>query len=286
MRFQSFKEIVNTTYRNNELAARNNERVRRMFSEIMCVMCLSQTKHAFETVKVNKEDFELFTMNDKLRAPHVEYIRDVFISGDPKEIFIPLNELAYSLSSEGKNSMLACYWVEWIIEFENLCKKKKEKCEGVYRSFPKVAEKHQKDVVWIVWDVIRNQALALCPTTKKIIQALLDLFCIGFTPGIKKRRRYITYYAISLCCERCSMDIEITSNKTLVEHVVNKCHVIYKDLKKNEEAPNTDYLFGGKDAKMSNSEKTMERLEQLEKLDSWRAGTTQEQDPEKKNVVI
>ena len=58
MRFQSFKEIVNTGYRNNELSVRNNDRIRKMFAEIMCVMCTSQQKHAFETVKVNKDDFE------------------------------------------------------------------------------------------------------------------------------------------------------------------------------------------------------------------------------------
>jgi len=74
MRFQSFKEIVNVGYKNNELSVRNNDRIRKMFAEIMCVMCTSQKKHAFETVKVNKDDFELFNMNDKLKAPNVEYI--------------------------------------------------------------------------------------------------------------------------------------------------------------------------------------------------------------------
>ena len=269
MRFQSFKEIVNTGYGNNELAVRNNDRIRKMFAEIMCVLCISQKKHAFETIKVNKEDFEVFSMNDKLKAPTVEFIQNSFISGDPKEIFIPLNELAYSISLVGENSMMACYWVEWIIEFENLCKKKKEKCEGRYRTFPNVVDKHQKDVVWIVWEIIRKRADELCPTTQKIIQALLDLFCIGFTPSIKKKRRYIIYYAISLCCDKCSMNVKISSNKPLIEHVVNKCNIIYKELKKNEESPKTDYLFMQEKGEKTNSEKTMERLEQLEKLESW-----------------
>ena len=281
MRFQSFKEIVNMGYRSNELSVRNNDRIRKMFAEIMCVMCTSQKKHAFETVKVNKDDFEIFNMNDKLKAPTVEYIQDLFISGDPKEIFIPLNELAYSIHPKGKNSMMACYWVEWIIEFENICKKKKEKCEGRFRTFPKVDSKHQKDVIWIVWEIIKNRSDTLCPTTQKIIQALLDLFCIGFTPSIKKKRRYIMYYAISLCCDQCSMSIEICSNKTLIEHVVNKCHIIYKDLKKNEEAPKTDYLSMPNKEKKTNSEKTMERLEQLEKLESWNSVITETTPPKK-----
>ena len=127
MRFQLFKEIMNRGYKNNELSVRNNDRIRKMFAEIMCVMCTSQKKHAFETVNVNKDDFEIFTLNDKLKAPTVEYIKDIFISGDPKEIFIPLNELAYSLTPKEQNSMMACYWIEWIIEFENICKKKKRK---------------------------------------------------------------------------------------------------------------------------------------------------------------
>ena len=56
----------------------------------------------------------------------VNYIDNVFKDDDPKELLIPLNELIYNL--ENNNIIDTCYWFEWILEFENICKKKKKKC--------------------------------------------------------------------------------------------------------------------------------------------------------------
>jgi len=268
MRFASFKEIMTTGYGGNDLGARNNERVRRLFAEIACILCLSQKSHAFETVKVGKSDFDVIHMNDKLKAPSVEYIQQEFLSGDPKEVFIPLNEFAYCIS-DARNSVMGCYWVEWILEFESLCKKQKERCEGRFRTFPSVHEKYQKDVIWIVWEVILRRSGALGAEIQKIVESLLDLYCISYTPGVKRKRRYIVYHAVSACCDTIPSGTALVSNKSLVQQVVENCHMVYKDLKKNEEAPSTDYLFNHNTGEKSNSEKTMDRLERLEKLESW-----------------
>ena len=68
MRFQAFKDIVQNGYLDNEIRMRNNEKIRKMFAEIICVLCNSTKKHSFETIKIKMDDFDMTTMTDRLKA--------------------------------------------------------------------------------------------------------------------------------------------------------------------------------------------------------------------------
>ena len=264
LRINNFKEIVANGYRDQELRLRNNEKMRKLFCEIMCVLCEARKKHCYNEVKVKKEDFDLTQMTERFKAPTVKYADELFLKEDPKELFIAANELAYNLSEEGKNSVSACYWLEWIIEFETICKQKKEKCKCERREFAKVDSKYQMDIIWLVWDIFLVESLKRSILVQRIINSVLNIFCLKYTPGCHKKRRLLMYFVIEVFTEPYSLEEDIVKDKnkiTVITHNINK---IYKQIKKNEHSPGTDYLY--KNIKETNLEKTIAKLETMNSL--------------------
>lgn len=264
LRFSGFKEIVRNGYLENELSMRNNIKIRNLFCEINCIICFSQKKHTYDIIKISKTDFNITELNYKLHAKKLDYALDSYMQNDPKELFIACNELAYNVSIDCNNSTNACYWIEWILEYEILCKKKKEKCLCERRQNIPVDSKLQMDIVWIIWDILINASNHKSSLIKKIINSLLLLFCIKFKPGVKKKRRFILYYVVSLLTEKIDEGIQLYKNKTLLYEIQNKIHYIYKEIKKNQIAPETDYLYKG--LEKSNLEKTIEKIEKMSSI--------------------
>lgn len=263
LRLNNFRNIVSTGYVNNELKMRNNDKTRRLFCEIMCILCDAKRKHSLDNIKISKTDFDMTQMTDRFKAPNVNYADGCFMKDDPKELFIAVNELSYNLSKDSKNVMNACYWIEWITEFESICKIKKEKCKCERRTKIPVDSKHQMDIIWIVWDIFFKESEKQPELVQRIIKSLLSLFTLKYTGGCNKKRKYILYFIVSLLCENINFEEEIIreSQKIVVSNVVKNIDSIYKQIKKNEESPGTDYLF--KDFKSSNLEKTIEKLEKM-----------------------
>lgn len=268
LRFNNFKEIVQNGYIGFEINMRNNNKIRKLFGEIIIVLCKSQKKHSIESIKIKKKDeFDMTTISSKLKAPNVNYAAELFKKDDPKELYIALNEFMFHLSKDSLNSLDACYWMEWILEFENMCKKKKEICVCERRSFVSVEEKFQKEPIWIIWDAlfISNNSKK-SEISKKILKSIFDLFCIRYTSGSKRKRKYLIYFAISLITEKFNDKISIIYDKHIVDNINKKINLIYKEIKKNEVSPATDYLFTG--IEKSNTEKTIEKLDAMNKMNT------------------
>lgn len=206
-----------------ELRLRNNLVVRRLFAEIIAVLCTSQKHRSYELVVVKTDDLGITNLHEKLRAPNMQYLT-ILQDKDPKELYVPLNELAYALDS--KNSVDACYWLEWLLLFEEVCAKKKTPCTIQAREY---THRYQQDLIWLFWDVVLSKTPHL-----KLATATLNLFKIQYSPSAKRRRRFLLYYAVALCCDPIDLAVDILGNKTVVESVTDKCNVIYKEIKKNE----------------------------------------------------
>ena len=238
--------------------------MRKLFCEIMCVLCEAQKKHCYAEVKVKKEDLDLTQMTERFKAPNVKYAEEIFMKEDPKELFIAVNELAYNLTEEGKNTVSACYWMEWIIEFESICIHKKEKFKCERREFAKVESKCQMDIVWIIWDIFLTEASKRSNLAQRIIHSALNLFCLKYTSGSYKKKRLIMYFVIGVFTEPYNLEKKIIDDKEKIITITQNINKIYKQIKKNEHSPGTDYLY--KNMKSSNLEKTIEKLETMNNL--------------------
>jgi hypothetical protein len=269
-RYTIFKNIINQGYHLNELQLRNFENIRKLFAEIICVLSKSHRKHSFEYIKINRiEEFDITQMTERLKAPSTSFIEQIYKPKDPKEFIIPMNEFAYNLSPECRNVTTSCYWIEWMIDFDILCKKRREPCYCEKRNEYNVDNKMKCDIIWMVWDclfyycdILDNQYI----TT--IMRSLLELFCIKYTSATSKKRRYLLYFAVALIIEPVPTTIEIVNDKNTIQYVVENINSIYKQIKVNEKSPKTEYLFSNLD-KDNNFEKTIEKLEMMNKIENY-----------------
>ena len=265
LRIGVFKELA-ANHLGDEINLRNNFKIRQLFAEIISTLCYTRKNHAFEMVKLKSEEFSMEVMKTMLKAPNVSYAGLVFKPEDPKELFIAINELSYHLSDESKNNYIACYWLEWLIEFDMTCRKNKQTCISERRGFANVDEKYKKDSIWIIWELINVVAqIKNCPVIIKIIESLLDIFCLKYTSGTKRKRKYILYNCVSLLTEPCDLTTSIWADKTQILRVSQKINVIYKEIKKNEVSTGIP-TSSGQHQERSNLERTIEKLEMMNKL--------------------
>jgi hypothetical protein len=247
-RFQVFRNIMVQGLYYDELQLRNNATIRNMFIEIVSVLSVSPKKPGMEPIKIKRnEEFDMTKMTERLKAPSTDFGENVLRKEDPKEISIAVNEFAYHISSEHghiPNMVQACYWVEWIIEFDTICKKNKQSCLGANRDNIPVEFKYQKEVIWIIWDTLFF-TVSHDSFLTSLLKSILDLFCLKFTPGCVRKRHYLLYFAISITTEPFIRDVQMIANKGIIEHALSQCDIIYKQIKKNEIAPQTEYLFAG-----------------------------------------
>jgi hypothetical protein len=131
----------------------------------------------------------------------------------------------------------------------------------------------------MIWDIIvaRSESVDEDHTilTQKIIKSLLRLYCVRFTPGVRKKRRYLIYFAISLLTTEYDGKIEMINDRLIIETAVANINGIYKQIKQHEISPDTDYLFssagysgGVTGDKNDDLERTIKRLEALNSMNT------------------
>ena len=64
-------------------------------------------------------------------------------------------------------------------------------------------------------------------------------------------------------------NIELIPNKAMVQNIVDKIDEIYRQIKKSEVSPNTDYLFSGIRDDKDNFERSMKKMELMNSMSGF-----------------
>jgi len=71
-----------------------------------------------------------------------------------------------------------------------------------------------------------------------------------------------------LLTEPLQLDIEMISDKNIVHFVVEKVNELYRQIKKNEQGPNVDYMYSNLDS-TSNFEQSMQKMELINSMSGF-----------------
>ena len=185
---------------------------------MVAVLVLSKKRKINSLPKIKKEEFIIDKFKAKLEAKDNRLINNIIEDGDPSEIRIAINEMAYHLYNTNINKAL--YWLNWILEWEKINSKKYGKYECASRSNEGVDSKYCKDVVWLIWSVIhkiRQLKFAISSSEwDKQIQCLWKLYINKFTPASRGKRQNYMIWSMLYLTETIDYVIPLIDRPTLL----------------------------------------------------------------------
>ena len=231
-KLSNFKENMNNAASAQaQLDFRNDPAFRHMFCEIAITLCLSDKKFTIQYASVPDEDFDLVVLKTNLVAPDFARAESIIQPEDPRELLVTVNELQFCLSREVSSTMRANYWVEWLLDYAKLCKKRKQPCLIQRRAHDIVDAKHQRNIVWLIWDAIQREAGERQSTVlAKVMGALFRMFALRYTDAHNTRRKCLLYFAVALLtvCPSGSVEkIPIVRDKARIDCAVAQIDAIF-----------------------------------------------------------
>ena len=98
------------------------------------------------------------------------------------------------------------------------------------RHIAPVDNKLKTDTIWMIWEILLLEASNRGALIKKIINAMLEVFCIKYKSGSKRKRRFLLYNVISLLTERVDHTIPIFNEEGKIETIKNKKELIFRNM--------------------------------------------------------
>lgn len=205
---------------------RNNHEARNLICEVAASLAFCRKNKIPVFPKIKPEhDFQQLTITENLKAPSSNYARHLVKKGDPLDIYIPLNELYYSISPQTRDIGKALYWVAWILKYASQFKKQnKREFECAFRPNTYVEDKYCKLAIWVIWEAIIDvsQKSPQSAILKPYVECLYKIHCLRWTPSLLKSRLCFLITAIQYICESTTLDVHyaVPHNISVVHQVI------------------------------------------------------------------
>jgi len=243
-RLDYFKRIVLNL--DSEFNVRNHSTCRVLFAELICVLCLSKKRNCLNPIEIRKETFDIIEMKQILKATNMEFAKESFKKDeDSNDLMVPVNEFCYSLNV--KDTLQCFYWIEWLLEYENRCLKKKETIKIARRSEFCTTEKFQKDMAWLLWECISKELEKVeknKPFLVEIFKGTINLFQSNYNTVRGKKKKFLLFFFSSILTEPFDISSNIieSTHHDIIENVKDNINSVYKQIKKNEVFKHVEYL--------------------------------------------
>lgn len=232
---------------NNLLELRNSQEVRNSVCEISTVLSMSR-KRTYKIPKINDRDFDLDNIKRRLLKRNTNMISGIIKEQDPREIVIPLNELANHIMIARKNnhnsglntkndSIEPFYWCSWILEWDK--KLNSRNVEGYSFQCAQRQSRHYdfkfcRDCVWLLWELIIDLVDRLnINIISEQVKSLFLLYTYNFSKARKNERRFIFFHAIRYITDKINWDTPVHNNRTGAIHLSAGINFIYKNIQRD-----------------------------------------------------
>ena len=230
-------------FEKNYLEMRNNQEVRNLFCEIVCIIIMStKTRKPLTLPRILNYEFSPEGFQKRLIAKNLDTAQRFVMSDDPSELRIIINEFSYNLEDIRYDQNNLLYWLSWAFEWEKINHKKNKEFNCCVREINGIDNKWKRDFIWIFWEVIlyetnnrNNENLT------KQVRSLYEFFKMKYSPSKKKKRLYLLINAIELLSKNITINQEFIQKNPVIEkyHIlVQACgniNLLYKQKKLNED---------------------------------------------------
>ena len=232
-RYDIYSSLLELNNIANNLQLRNNQQFRHLMCEIICILCSSRKIRLPSITKIKKQELRLEHIRDKLQAKTIVNGSIVKIN-DPEEFKMISNEFCFSLQK--KEFRLCMFWLSWMMEWEKLHIKKLKECKCAYRPQKNVESKFCYDFIWLVWEILLNEATRIKSSFYEEIVCLYQLFCNQFKKSKKHKRLIYVVCVIKLLFFGGYKEQHIIANYDIIITCCSHINLLYKEKKQYENA--------------------------------------------------